>query len=146
MDNILVVGGGSWGTSFANYLARLGKKVKLWILEKGVIQSILTGRENTLFLPGIKLAANLEPVADLEGEAGKADLLILAVPSKFIRAVMLRIKNVRPEQQELVSLSKGFESDSLKTISEVAIDVFGPYIASRWITLTRKSVQQTTRK
>ena len=37
MDNILVVGGGSWGTAFADYLARLGKKVKLWVREKEVI-------------------------------------------------------------------------------------------------------------
>lgn len=139
MDNILVVGGGSWGTAFANYLARFGKKVKLWVREKEIITSILTRRENTIFLPGIQLAANLDPVADLEAEADRADILILAVPSKFIRAVMLRIKNVRPEKQTLVNLSKGFESDSLKTISEVAVEVFGPDIAPRWSTLSGPS-------
>jgi glycerol-3-phosphate dehydrogenase (NAD(P)+) len=139
MDNILVVGGGSWGTAFADYLARLGRKVKLWGMEKEVIQSILTRRENTIFLPGIKLAANLMPVADLEAEAGKADILILAVPSKFIRAVMLRLKNVRPDKQVLVNLSKGFESDSLKTISEIAVEAFSPDIAPRWITLSGPS-------
>jgi glycerol-3-phosphate dehydrogenase (NAD(P)+) len=139
MDNILVVGGGSWGTSFADYLARLGKKVKLWVLEKEVIQSILNRRENSTFLPGIQLAANLHPVADLETEAGRADILILAVPSKFIRAVMLRIKNACTNKQTLVNLSKGFESDSLKTISEVAAEIFGPDIAPRWSTLSGPS-------
>jgi glycerol-3-phosphate dehydrogenase (NAD(P)+) len=139
MDDILVVGGGSWGTAFANYLALLGKKVKLWVLEKEVIQSIRTRRENTIFLPGIQLAANLHPVTDLEEEAARADILILAVPSKFIRAVMRRIKNGRPDKQLLVNLSKGFESDSLKTLSEVAAEVFGPGIASRWSTLSGPS-------
>ena len=139
MDSILVVGGGSWGTAFADYLARLGKKVKLWVWEKEVIQSILSQRENTVFLPGIKLAAELEPVADLEGEAGKADILILAVPSKFMRAVMQRMENGCPGKQTLVNLSKGFESDSLKTMSEVAAEVFGPDIAPRWITLSGPS-------
>jgi glycerol-3-phosphate dehydrogenase (NAD(P)+) len=139
MDNILVVGGGSWGTAFANYLALLGKRVKLWVREKEVIESILTKHENTTFLPGIQLAANLNPVADLEVEAGRADILILAVPSKFIRAVMLRIKNMRPDKQMLVNLSKGFESDSLKTISEVAVEVFGPDIAPLWSTLSGPS-------
>jgi glycerol-3-phosphate dehydrogenase (NAD(P)+) len=139
MDDILVVGGGSWGTAFANYLALLGKKVKLWVLEKEVIQSIRTRRENTIFLPGIRLAANLHPVTDLEEEAARADILILAVPSKFIRAVMRRIKNGRPDKQLLVNLSKGFESDSLKTLSEVAAEVFGPGIASRWSTLSGPS-------
>jgi glycerol-3-phosphate dehydrogenase (NAD(P)+) len=139
MDNILVVGGGSWGTAFADYLARLGKKVKLWVWEQEVIDSILSKRENTVFLPGIPLADGLHPVADLEGEAAKAGILILAVPSKFIRAVMLRIKNVRPDKQILVNLSKGFESDSLKTISEVATEVFGPGIAPWWSTLSGPS-------
>jgi glycerol-3-phosphate dehydrogenase (NAD(P)+) len=139
MDNILVVGGGSWGTAFANYLARLGKKVELWVREKEVIQSILSRRENTIFLPGIQLAANLNPVTDLESAASGADVVILAVPSKFIRAVMLRIKNVQADKQTLVNLSKGLESDSLKTISEVAAEVFGPDIMPRWSTLSGPS-------
>ena len=139
MDNILVVGGGSWGTAFADYLARQGKKVKLWVLEKEIIQAIQAKRENTVFLPGIQLSADLLPVADLEEEAARADVLILAVPSKFIRAVMQRIKKVRPAGQMLVNLSKGFESDSLKTISEVAGEVLGPGIASHWVTVSGPS-------
>jgi len=139
MDNILVVGGGSWGTAFADYLARLGKKVKLWVREKEIIQAIQSTRENTVFLPAIQLAANLDPVADLESEARRADILILAVPSKFIRAVMQRIKNAGPRGHMLVNLSKGFEADSLKTISEMAGEVFGPDIASRWCTLSGPS-------
>jgi glycerol-3-phosphate dehydrogenase (NAD(P)+) len=139
MDNILVVGAGSWGTAFADYLARLGKKVRLWGWEKEVVESIRTRRENTVFLPGIELAANLHPVTDLEGEAAEAAVLVFAVPSKFIRAVMRRIQSVRPAGQTLVSLSKGFESDSLKTISEVAGEVFGPELAPRWITVSGPS-------
>jgi glycerol-3-phosphate dehydrogenase (NAD(P)+) len=139
MDNILVVGGGSWGTAFADYLARLGKNVKLWVREKEIITAILTRRENTIFLPGIQLAANLDPVADLESAACRADVVILAVPSKFIRAVMLRIKNVRFDKQTLLNLSKGFESDSLKTVSEVAAEVFGPDSAPQWSTLSGPS-------
>jgi glycerol-3-phosphate dehydrogenase (NAD(P)+) len=139
MDNILVVGGGSWGTAFADYLARLGKKVKLWVREKEVIDAILVQRENTVFLPGVPLATELRPVADLETEAARADVLILAVPSKFARAVMRRVKDARPDDQVLINLSKGFESDSLKTMSEVAAEVFGPGIAACWTTLSGPS-------
>ena len=139
MDNILVVGGGSWGTAFADYLARLGKKVKLWVWEKDVVESIRTAGENSTFLPGIPLAADLQPVADLEGEAARADVLVLAVPSKFIRAVMRRIKNARPDGQALVNLSKGFEADSLKSISAVASEVFGPDIMAHWVTVSGPS-------
>ncbi len=139
MDNILVVGGGSWGTAFADYLARLGKNVKLWVLEEEVIHSIQSQRENTVFLPGIRLADNLQAVADLEKEAAAADTLIMAVPSKFIRSVMRRLETVRPGGQPLLNLSKGFEADSLKTMSQVAVEIFGPDIASCWVTISGPS-------
>jgi glycerol-3-phosphate dehydrogenase (NAD(P)+) len=139
MDNILVVGGGSWGTAFADYLARLERKVRLWVRENEVIATINSARENKVFLPGIKLAKNLEAGADLESEAGRADVLVLAVPSKFMRAVLLRLKACLRENQILVNLSKGFESESLKTISQVAEEIFGPEISRRWLTLSGPS-------
>ena len=139
MDNILVIGGGSWGTAFADYLARLGKQVRIWVRESEVRESINSARENRVFLPGIELAKNLEACDDLESEAGRADVLVLAVPSKFIRSVMQRLQAGRREGHILVNLSKGFESDSLKTISEVASEVFGPGVSRQWLTLSGPS-------
>lgn len=139
MDNILVIGGGSWGTAFADYLARQETKIRIWVREKEVLESINSARENKVFLPGINLAGNLQACADLEGEAGRADVLILAVPSKFVRAVMLRLKAVWRPDHVMVNLSKGFESDSLKTMSQVAADVFGPEASRQWLTLSGPS-------
>jgi glycerol-3-phosphate dehydrogenase (NAD(P)+) len=141
MDNILVIGGGSWGTAFADYLARLEMedKVRIWAREEDIVAAIKSGRENKVFLPGIELAANLEAVADLESEVGRADILVLAVPSKFMRPVMMRLQAVRQDRHVLVNLSKGFESDSLKTISQVAMEIFGAEISRQWITLSGPS-------
>jgi len=135
----LVVGGGSWGTAFADYLARQEKKVRIWIREKEVIAAINSDRENKVFLPGVVLAENLEACADLEKEAVWADVLILAVPSKFIRAIMQSLKPVLRPEHVLINLSKGFESDSLKTISQVAAEVFTPAILRQWLTLSGPS-------
>ncbi|HEX7503573.1 MAG TPA: NAD(P)H-dependent glycerol-3-phosphate dehydrogenase [Acidobacteriota bacterium] len=139
MDNILVIGGGSWGTAFADYLARQETKVRIWVREEEVLDSINSARENKVFLPGIGLAGNLQAGADLEGEAGRADVLILAVPSKFMRSVMLRLMAVMRDDHVLVNLSKGFESDSLKTMSQVAAEVFGPESSRQWLTLSGPS-------
>ncbi len=75
MDKILVIGGGSWGTAFADYLARREKKVRIWVREKEVGAAINSTRENKVFLPGIELAKNLEACSDLEKEAARADVL-----------------------------------------------------------------------
>jgi len=139
MDKILVIGGGSWGTAFADYLARQGHEVRIWVREQEVIAAINSSRENRVFLPGIALAENLQACADLESEAVRADVLILAVPSKFIRLVMQSLKPSLRAEHVLVNLSKGFESDSLKTISQVAAEVFGPEISGQWLTLSGPS-------
>ena len=139
MDSILVIGGGSWGTAFADYLARQEQGVRIWVREPEVLAAIRSGRENRVFLPGIELAPGLEAGGDLETEAGRARILVLAVPSKFIRAVMGRLNAVRREDHVLVNLSKGFESESLKTLSQVAAEVFGPGISRQWLTLSGPS-------
>lgn len=139
MDSVLVVGGGSWGTAFADYLARRGMRTCLWAREKEVLEAIRSAGENRLFLPGVRLDARLAVTADLEGEAGRAGLWVLAVPSKFMRGVLGRLRGLRREEHVLVNLSKGFEADSLETMSQVAADVFGAGVARRWLTLSGPS-------
>ena len=138
MDKVLVIGGGSWGTAFANYLAVMGKQVKIWMREKDIIDAIKSKSENPVFLPGIELSPNLIPTGDLLSEAKTADIVIFAVPSKFIRNTFKELKGI-VEEKTIVNLSKGFESTTLKTISQLARDVFGPNILRRWITISGPS-------
>lgn len=138
MDKILVVGGGSWGTAFAHYLAVIGKDVKIWMRENEIVEAIETKNENPVFLPDLKLSPKLTPVSDLIPETRKADIVIFAVPSKFIKNIFMELKGVI-EHKTIVNLSKGFESTTLKTISQLARDVFGPLILRRWITISGPS-------
>ena len=139
MDKILVIGGGSWGTAFANYLALIKEyTVKMWIREPEVIESIRKKHENHIFLPGIKLSPYLIPTADLEGETEKADIIIFAVPSKYIRNTFNQLKGII-ENKWIVNLSKGFESTSLKTISQLAVEILGEDIVQHWVTISGPS-------
>ncbi len=139
MDKILVIGGGSWGTAFANYLALIKEyTVKIWIREPEVIESIRKEHENHIFLPGIKLSPYLIPTADLEGETEKADIIIFAVPSKYIRNTFNQLKGII-ENKWIVNLSKGFESTSLKTISQLAVEILGEDIVQHWVTISGPS-------
>ncbi len=139
MSKILMIGGGSWGTAFANYLASAkNHPIKIWLREPEIIESIKTNHENHVFLPGIKLSPNLIPTADLENEVKDADIIILAVPSKFIRNTFNQLKGL-VENKLIVDLSKGFESTSLKTISQLAMEILGEDIIRQWITISGPS-------
>lgn len=138
MEKILTIGGGSWGTSFSNYLTRQVPKVNIWIREPEVISSIREKKENELFLPKIELSENLIPVSDLKKNIYEAEIIILAVPSKFMRSVLEGIRE-DIKDKVIVNLSKGFESDSLKTISQIAVDVLGDEVLNRWVTVSGPS-------
>ena len=138
MNKILIIGGGSWGTAFANYLTSRKNEIRIWVREDEIIQSIKNIRENSLFLPGIELSNNLIPVSDLIQETKKADIIIFAVPSKFIRKIFEKLKGI-VRNKIIVNLSKGFESSSLKTISQIAVEVMGPDIINSWITISGPS-------
>ena len=138
MDKILVIGGGSWGTSLANYLCQVYPQIKIWIREEEVVRTIREERENKLFLPGHQLSDRLIPVEDLEAEAREADILVFAVPSKFSRSIYQRLKGIA-DQKPIVNLSKGFEAASLKTLSQLAAEILGDQILRNWVTISGPS-------
>jgi len=138
MNNILVVGGGSWGTAFADYLGRHLGPLRIWVREDDVRRAMKERGENPRFLPDTPLSPNLEPVGDLEAAVKNADLIVHAVPSKFSRAVFERLRPVL-EDQIIVNLSKGFEASSLMTLSQMARDVLGDRVISQWVTISGPS-------
>ncbi len=139
MADVLVIGGGSWGTAFAAFLAGSGHRVRIWVREAEVAEAIARRHENPLFLPGIVLPPGLEPVTDLLAEVASAQILVLAVPSKFLRQTLLPLAGHTGHVLGIVNLSKGIEAGSQKTLSEVAIEVLGIEIIDRWTTLSGPS-------
>jgi len=136
---ILVIGGGSWGTAFANYLCSVNPRIHIWMKEPELAEAMVDSRENPMFLPGIRLESNLIPVSDLQKATAAADTLVFAVPSKFSRNLFADIRPVLQPRQMIVNLSKGFEAKTLMTISEIAADVLGEAIYKRWVTLSGPS-------
>ena len=69
---IAVIGGGSWGTTLADLLAKKGEDARLWVREQAVMHEIRTARENSWYLPGRKLSERLEVSTDAAAVADDA--------------------------------------------------------------------------
>ena len=83
-SEIGVIGAGSWGTAFARYLAGIKHlPVTMWAREPEVVESFNVWHENTLYLPDVALPENLRATASLVEAVGRAELLVIGVPSKF---------------------------------------------------------------
>ncbi len=123
---IAVIGAGSWGTTLANLLAEKSDAVLLWVFEEDLFRSLEQKRENEIFLPGVRLADNLQLTHSLaEAFTGK-DTLVCALPSHAVREIF---RLGRPHLQEevlVVSATKGLEEETHQTISQVLREVVDP--------------------
>lgn len=134
-----VIGAGSWGTTLADLLARKGEAVTLWAYEAEVVESVNARHENRLYLDGARLAPALRATGDLAEAVRGADCIVLVSPSHVTRAVLARVASLLPAGQLVVSATKGLETDTLATMSEVAAAVLGPH---RFVALSGPSFAQ----
>jgi glycerol-3-phosphate dehydrogenase (NAD(P)+) len=116
-----IVGAGSWGTTLADLLSRCGHEVALWAYEPEVVDSINRDRLNAIYLPDSPLAPDLHASGDLAEVVRERDLIVSATPSHVLRDIANAIASAlnSSPMPVVVSVSKGLEADSLKTMSEV---------------------------
>lgn len=119
MTNVTVLGTGSWGTALANVLADNGHNCLMWGKTDVTIDEINSHQTNVKYLPDIQLNQTLKATLNLEDAVRHAELLILAVPTKAIRAVSQQINSHCDTPKIIVHVSKGIEPKSFKRISEM---------------------------
>ncbi len=89
---ISVLGAGSWGTALSIILHSNGHDVTLWEYKRSYFKSLKRSRENKIFLPKIKIPKEIEITNSLKEGCENQHMIILAVPSQFIRGVLVNIK------------------------------------------------------
>ena len=137
--NTSVIGGGSWGSAFARYLGSIGLPTLLWIREEEIVTQATATRENPVFLPGFAFPETVRFTDDLRESATAADVVFIAVPSQFCRAVYARVAPVLRREQIVVSLTKGFDKRTLMRMSQVMEEVFRPHVRPRVAVLSGPS-------
>lgn len=134
-----VIGGGTWGTAFAIHLGQKNIQTSLWIREKDLYDHILRYRENTTFLPGAVFPSCVQFTMQMDEAAGNADVVFIAVPSRFCRAIYSQLAPLLSSGQILVSLTKGIEEKTLLRMSELIDEVCSPYFSPRTAVLSGPS-------
>ena len=123
---ITVLGDGAWGTTLAILLKNKGFDVSLWGAFKDNIESISKARENTKFLPGIRLPDGIHLEIDIDKACKDTNLIVFAIPSRFLREILAKnIDTLIEHRAGLVSVIKGLEQKTLKRMSEVLREFFG---------------------
>jgi len=119
MPKIAVLGAGSWGTAIAKALAVHGHEVVLWARNADTAARIREERENSAYLAGIQLPANLDLTHELPRALDGADSVYFVVPSHGLRDVVVQAAPHLPERGPLVSATKGIENTTLQLMTQV---------------------------
>jgi len=123
---ITILGDGGWGTTLAILLASKGFKVSIWSAFSDYAAYLRKERVNTKFLPGFKIPKEITILSDLKEAISGKDLIVIAVPSQYIRGVLKKIKKSEYSRQALyLSVTKGIEIGSSKRMSEVVREELG---------------------
>ncbi|MFQ5913306.1 MAG: NAD(P)H-dependent glycerol-3-phosphate dehydrogenase [Nitrospinota bacterium] len=124
-ERIAVIGAGSWGTTLAQLLAQRGHAVSLWAFEPEVREDIERQRENPVFLPGVRLSDRIAPTNDLRASVDGAEAIVSASPSQAVRRLWEHLAPAVPSGAIVISVTKGIETDSLCTMTQVIRETVG---------------------
>lgn len=125
MASIGVIGAGSWGIALAKLLHTNGHQVEVWSIIEEEIKMLAEKREHVDKLPGVKLPDTMEFTTDLEKAAKGKDVLVMAVPSPYVRSTAHQLSPFVAPGQIIVNVAKGIEESTLMTLSEVIQEEIG---------------------
>ena len=118
MENITIIGSGSWGVALGVYLAGLGHNIKMWSFDEGENNEI-NNQKICRYLPGVVIPDNIKCTRNFEEALEGTKLILHVTPSKFVRSTIKGYEKFVKPNQMLVMCSKGFEAESNKTMDEV---------------------------
>lgn len=130
-EKLAVLGGGSWGATLADHLARNGHAVTVWEYNKERAASLQESRRLS-FMPQLTLHPSVTVTNSVAETLRGKTVVVSAVPSEHVRATFRAVcaQGGVPAGAWVVSVTKGIENDTLKRMTEVIVDE-SPDLAGR---------------
>jgi len=123
---ITIVGDGAMATVCARLLASKVRTLRLWTPFPEHAQRLRDTHQNPVYLPDVDLPPTLAITTDPAQALARPDLILSAVPSRFLRRWWEPLAPHYPPDAPICSLTKGIETGTLLRPSQVLAAVLGP--------------------
>lgn len=124
LEKRAILGAGGWGTALSILWATGDGETLLWGHDADRVGRLRETRENSDYLPGVKLPESIGLTSDLK-DCATADLIVFVVPSKALREIAERMRSVLVNDRAiLLTCTKGIEFSSGKRMSEILRENF----------------------
>jgi glycerol-3-phosphate dehydrogenase (NAD(P)+) len=116
--NIGVIGGGSWATSIVKMLCENVNSINWWMRNEDSISHIETYGHNPNYISDAELKKEkLNISSDISSVIENSDLIVLAVPSVFLKSTLNNL-NVSLKEKIIVSAIKGIVPENNTIVGE----------------------------
>jgi glycerol-3-phosphate dehydrogenase (NAD(P)+) len=121
-----ILGGGAMATACSVLLAEHpGQSVAIWARNPRHAAAMQAERENRRLLPGVRIPDRVEVTADIESAVNGADMLVVAIPTEFLRESLQSIAPVLNRNRPVISVVKGMEKDTFLRPSQIIEETLG---------------------
>ena len=117
-----VLGAGSWGIALSKLLHDNGNLVYVWSALQDEIDMLNREHEHVDKLKGVKLPEDMVFTTSMDEAVKDAEILVMAVPSVFVRQTAKALAPYYSEGQIIVNVAKGIEESTLFTMTQIIED------------------------
>ena len=121
MSKIGVIGAGTWGIALARMLTNQNHDVTVWSAIGSEIDELSLSRKQKN-LPDMEIPAQTKFTKEMQVVCTGKEVLLWAVPSKFVRETVRLASPYLDKSQIIVNVAKGIELDSHFTMTQVIRD------------------------
>lgn len=116
---ISVIGGGSWATAIVKILSNNVNKIHWWVRSNETAEFIRKYKHNPNYLSDVEIDLNkIEIETDLRKAIHSSDIIILAIPSAFLKSTLEKINVDDFKGRAVFSAIKGIIPDDLLIIGD----------------------------
>jgi glycerol-3-phosphate dehydrogenase (NAD(P)+) len=113
------------GTALAVLFARTVRSVQLWSRDPAHAAELNQSRENVRHLPGVELPEGVEVTPNACDATGGANLVVVAIPSAFLRSTLEALSERIPSGIAVLSVVKGIENATFARPSQIVLETLG---------------------
>lgn len=113
-----IVGAGTWGMALARMFFNYGYEITVWSALADEIIELKKNRKHKN-LPNIEIPEGIEFTTNIQDVCVNQDYILFAVPSLFVRSTAKIASQYIANNQIIVDVAKGIDSNTLITMSEI---------------------------
>lgn len=117
--NVTILGAGAYGIALSSMFLENNCNITMWTKAEEEKELLINERCNKKVLPEYKISDTIKITTDLKEAVKDAEIIVIAIPVKFVTNIILELKNYYNSEQHICIASKGIEQGSCLFIANI---------------------------